>query len=140
MWPRLHLLRELLAENGAIFVSIDDNEQHHLRMMMDEIFGAENFVANIVWQKRYVSNVTAGFLSDMHDHVVCYAKTIDNFSVNKLPELPNKKLTTKTLTTTLVVLGEHRTCPPVSHTPLVSLQSSDQKGTSSTHLRTVIGA
>ena len=41
MWPRLHLLRELLAEDGVIFVSIDDNEQHHLRMMMDEIFGGE---------------------------------------------------------------------------------------------------
>ena len=47
MWPRLKLLRELLADDGAIFVSIDDNEQHHLRMMMDEIFGAENFITNI---------------------------------------------------------------------------------------------
>ena len=45
MWPRLHLLRELLAEDGVIFVSIDDNEQHHLRMMMDEIFGERNFFA-----------------------------------------------------------------------------------------------
>ena len=52
MWPRLHLLRELLAEDGVIFISIDDNEQHHLRMMMDEIFGAGNFVAHIAWQKR----------------------------------------------------------------------------------------
>ena len=43
IWPRLHLLRELLADDGAIFVSIDDNEQHHLRMMMDEIFGADGF-------------------------------------------------------------------------------------------------
>ena len=44
MWPRLHLLRELLAEDGVIFISIDDNEQHHLRMLMDEIFGDTNFV------------------------------------------------------------------------------------------------
>ena len=52
MWPRLHLLRELLAEDGAIFISIDDNEQHRLRMLMDEIFGEENFIASITWQKR----------------------------------------------------------------------------------------
>ena len=52
MWPRLHLLRELLAADGAIFISIDDNEQHRLRMLMDEIFGEENFIASITWQKR----------------------------------------------------------------------------------------
>ena len=52
MWPRLHLLRELLAEDGIIFISIDDNEQHRLRMLMDEVFGEENFVAHIVWRKR----------------------------------------------------------------------------------------
>ena len=53
MLPRLKLLRELLADDGAIFVSIDDNEVHHLRMLMDEVFGEENFVATIVWQKNY---------------------------------------------------------------------------------------
>ena len=53
MWPRLHLLRELLAEDGVIFISIDDNEQHHLRMLMDEIFGDTNFVTNIIWQKKF---------------------------------------------------------------------------------------
>ena len=52
MWPRLHLLKDLLADHGAIFISIDDNEQHHLRMLLDEVFGVENFVANIVWKKR----------------------------------------------------------------------------------------
>ena len=85
MLPRLKLLRELLRDDGAIFVSCDDNEVHHLRCLMDEVFGEENFVANIVWQKRYVSNVTAGFLSDMHDHVICYARYIDSFSVHRLP-------------------------------------------------------
>lgn len=82
--PRLKLLRELLTDDGAIFVSIDDNEVHHLRALMDEVFGEENFVANIVWQKRYVSNVTAQFLSDMHDHIVCYARRGEAFSVRKL--------------------------------------------------------
>ena len=52
MWPRLHLLKELLADDGVIFVSIDDNEQHHLRMLMDEVFGAENFVTSVIWRKR----------------------------------------------------------------------------------------
>ena len=52
MWPRLHLLKELLADDGVIFISIDDKEQHHLRMLMDEIFGEENFITPIVWKKR----------------------------------------------------------------------------------------
>ncbi len=51
MYPRLKLLRELLKNDGVIFVSIDDDEQHHLRMMLNEIFGAENFVTNIIWQQ-----------------------------------------------------------------------------------------
>ena len=74
MWPRLQLLRELLAEDGVIFVSIDDNEQHRLRMMMDEIFGAGNFVANIIWQKKYSPANDAKYLSDNHDFILCYAK------------------------------------------------------------------
>ena len=52
MWPRLHLLKELLAEDGVIFISIDDNEQHHLKMLMDEIFDEKNFFARIVWESR----------------------------------------------------------------------------------------
>jgi adenine-specific DNA-methyltransferase len=84
MYPRLFLARQLLRENGVIFVSIDDHELHHLRMLMNEVFGEENFVANVVWQKRYVSNVTAKYLSDMHDHVVVYARQIENISVNRL--------------------------------------------------------
>ena len=85
MLPRLKLLRELLREDGAIFVSIDDNEVHHLRCLMDEVFGEENFVANVVWQKRYVSNVTSGFISDMHDHIICYARSVKDFKVHKIP-------------------------------------------------------
>lgn len=74
MWPRLQLLRELLAEDGAIFVSIDDNEQHRLRMVMDEIFGEDNFVANIIWQKKYAPANDAKHFSDNHDFIICYAK------------------------------------------------------------------
>ena len=72
MWPRLQLLRELLSEDGAIFVSIDDNEQHHLRMIMDEIFGETNFVANFVWHHRKSSQNDID-VSLSHNHVVCYA-------------------------------------------------------------------
>ncbi len=61
MLPRLKLLRELLTEDGAIFVSIDDNEVHHLRCLMDEVFGEENFVANIMWEKKYTRSNDAKF-------------------------------------------------------------------------------
>ena len=72
MWPRLQLLKELLADDGVIFVSIDDNEQHHLRMLMDEIFGAENFVANFPWQSRLsVSNDID--ISIQHEYILAYA-------------------------------------------------------------------
>ena len=74
MWPRLHLLKELLADEGVIFVSIDDNEHHHLRMLMDEIFGAQNFVSNVIWQKKYSTQNDAKYFSDNHDHVLCYAR------------------------------------------------------------------
>ena len=73
MWPRLQLLKELLADDGVIFVSIDDNEQHHLRMLMDEVFGGENFVTQIAWQSRAsVQNDTD--ISVNHEYIVVYAK------------------------------------------------------------------
>ncbi len=53
MWPRLELLRDLLAEDGSIWVSIDDNEGHYLKVMMDEVFGRKNYLANVIWQKKY---------------------------------------------------------------------------------------
>jgi adenine-specific DNA-methyltransferase len=83
MYPRLRLARELLRDDGVIFVSIDDNEVHHLRMLMNEVFGEENFVANIVWQKRYTrSNNTIDFTT-MTEPILAYAKSED-FIVNLL--------------------------------------------------------
>ena len=76
MWPRLHLLRELLAEDGVIFVSIDDNEVHHLRMMMDEIFGEENFVACVTWEKRYTRSNNAKMFTSVVDHLIAYRESI----------------------------------------------------------------
>lgn len=76
MVPRLKLLRELLADDGAIFISIDDHEQHTLRMTMDEIFGEENFVAEFVWKKRTGANDSKEFWrSTDHEYVVSYAKS-----------------------------------------------------------------
>ena len=75
MWPRLHLLRELLADDGVIFISIDDNEQHHLRMMLDEIFGEENFLADIIWQHRYGRSNNAKLFSNQREHVIVYRKS-----------------------------------------------------------------
>ena len=80
MWPRLHLLKELLADDGVIFISIDDNEQHHLRMLMDEIFGAKNFLANIIWEKIHSLKNDAKYFSDNHDFIQAYAK--DKLSAN----------------------------------------------------------
>lgn len=84
MYPRLFLARQLLRDDGVIFVSIDDNEVHHLRLLMNEVFGEENFVAHIVWQKRYVSNVTAKHLSDMHDHILMFARDVELIQLKKL--------------------------------------------------------
>ncbi|MCL4874208.1 site-specific DNA-methyltransferase [bacterium] len=84
MMPRLKLLRELLREDGVIFISIDDNEIHHLRMVMDEIFGEEQFKADICWQKRYTrSNNTVDFTAVV-EHILVYAKS-ESFLVNLLP-------------------------------------------------------
>lgn len=73
MMPRLKLLRELLHDNGAIFITIDDNEEHRLRMLMDEIFGEDNFVTTIAWNARKsVQNDTD--ISQAHNFIVVYAK------------------------------------------------------------------
>lgn len=74
MWPRLVLLRELMSDSGSIWITLDDNEVHHARDMLDEIFGAENFVATCIWQKNYAPKGTAQFFSEDHDYVLVYAK------------------------------------------------------------------
>lgn len=92
MYPRLVLLHELLRENGAIFISIDDNEVAHLRCVMNEIFGAMNFVANIVWQKKYTRANDAAYFSDNHDHILAYAKEKPKFNLGTVvrTEIQNK--------------------------------------------------
>ncbi len=85
MLPRLQLLRELLRVDGSIWVTIDDNEGHYLKVLMDEVFGRENFVANVVWQKKYSPQNDAEFFSAMHDHVFVYAKNTASWSRNLVP-------------------------------------------------------
>ena len=85
MYPRLVLLRQFLREDGAIFVSIDDNEVATLRLLMDEIFGAKNFVATVLWQKVYSPKNSARHLSEDHDYIVIYAAKADAWKPNLLP-------------------------------------------------------
>jgi adenine-specific DNA-methyltransferase len=86
MYPRLEMLRELLAENGSIWVTIDDNEAHYLKVIMDEIFGRKNFVANCVWQKRY-SRENREAIGDVHDHILVYVQSQEKFKLarNRIP-------------------------------------------------------
>ena len=77
MWPRLHLFKELLSEDGIIFMSIDDNEHYHLRMLMDEIFGAENCIENFIWRSRQGRGATSKNTAKLHEYVLCYAKSAD---------------------------------------------------------------
>src|SRR6185312_11831310 len=84
MYPRLQLLHKLLSEDGAIFISIDDNEQASLKMIMDEIWGNGNFINNIIWQKKFSPQNDAKYFSDNHDFVICYSKNKTNWSRNLL--------------------------------------------------------
>ena len=84
MYPRLKIARRLLRDDGVIFISIDDNEQANLRLLMDEIFGENNFVGQIVWQKKYAATNDSKGFSTTHDYVVVYQKSY-SFERNLLP-------------------------------------------------------
>jgi len=75
MYPRLFLAKNLLKQDGVIFISIDDNEVNNLRMMMNEVFGEENFIANIIWEKRYGRSNDAKLMSTVSEHLLLYRKT-----------------------------------------------------------------
>lgn len=90
MYPRLQLLKELLHEEGAIFVSIDDNEVAPLRLLMDEIFGSENFVANIIWRNSTGPKQSKLF-STSHDYILAFAKKAESWKRNLLPRTPEQE-------------------------------------------------
>ena len=91
MWSRLRLLHELLSDEGSIWITLDDNEMHRAREVLDEIFGEENFVAVCIWHKMDSPKNTAEFLSVDHDYVLVYAKRIEEFEVNLLPRSDEMK-------------------------------------------------
>lgn len=85
MKNRLEVAREFLSEDGSIWVNIDDNEVHYLKVLMDEIFGRENFVANVIWQKKQSPQNDTKYFSDMHDHILVFAKNKNSWVPNLLP-------------------------------------------------------
>ncbi len=85
MYPRLALLRDFLTQDGAIFISIDDNEVQNLRAVMDELFGPRNFVATIIWQKIFSPKNSARHLSESHDYIVLYARDADQWKPRLIP-------------------------------------------------------
>ena len=85
MYPRLSLARDLLSDDGVIFISIDDNEQENLKKICDEIFGSQNFVAQLIWERAFAPKNDAKYISNSHDYIIMYAKKIDNFKIGRLP-------------------------------------------------------
>jgi adenine-specific DNA-methyltransferase len=85
IYPRLKIAKDLLTDDGVIFISIDDKEQENLRKVCDEIFGMQNFVAQLVWERAYAPKNDAKFISNSHDYVLMFAKNINNFVIGRLP-------------------------------------------------------
>ena len=85
MYPRLKLAKDLLTDDGVIFISIDDNEQENLKKCCDEVFGGQNFVAQLVWERAFSPKNDARFISNSHDYVLMYAKDITRFVIGRLP-------------------------------------------------------
>lgn len=81
---RLQIIKNLLADDGSLWITIDDNEAHYLKVLCDEIFGRSNFVSNVVWQKKYAATNDSRYLSDVHDHVLVYAKNKNVWRPNLL--------------------------------------------------------
>lgn len=84
MWPRLQLLKDLLAEHGSIWMTLDDNEAQRAKMILDEIFGEDNFLANVIWEKADSPRMDADFFSTRHDHLLVYAKEISSVQFSRI--------------------------------------------------------
>ena len=85
IYPRLKLAKDLLSDDGVIFISIDDNEQENLKKCCDEIFGSQNFVAQLIWERAFSPKNDARFVSNSHDYVLVFAKDINQFKIGRLP-------------------------------------------------------
>lgn len=97
MRDRLTLLRQLISDNGSLWITIDDNEAHYLRVLCDEVFGRKNFVANIVWQKKFAGKADSGFFTDFHDHLFVIAKNIERLTINGMPRTADQDARYKNL-------------------------------------------
>lgn len=84
MRDRLEIIKRLLADDGSLWITIDDNEAHYLKVLCDEVFGRGNFISNAIWQKKYSPQNDAKWLSDNHDHILVYAKNKDIWRPNLL--------------------------------------------------------
>lgn len=85
IYSRLLVARSLLTEDGVIFISIDDNEVRNLRNICDEVFGEGNYISTLVWERAFSPKNDAKYISNSHDYIVMYAKSIDNFTIGRLP-------------------------------------------------------
>ena len=91
MYPRLFTARQLLRDDGLIFVSIDDHEAHNLRLIMNEVFGEENFVSNIIWQKKFTRSNDARWFSNNHDYILVFARNKEQLDLT-LPSRTDAQL------------------------------------------------
>jgi adenine-specific DNA-methyltransferase len=84
MRDRLEIIRRLLSEDGSLWITIDDNEAHYLKVLCDEVFGRQNFIANVIWEKSDSPKMDSRFFSSRHDHILTYAKTIEHVRLARL--------------------------------------------------------
>ena len=89
MRPRLELLRKLLSDDGTMWISIDDDEGHYLKILCDEVFGRNNFVNTVIWEKKFSPQNDAKWLSDSHDFILVYAKNKEKWKPYLLPRTAN---------------------------------------------------
>lgn len=85
IYPRLYIAKQLLKDDGVIFISIDDNEQAQLKILCDEVFGEGNFIGDVIWERAFSPKNDAKFFSENHDFILVYAKQIDKFEIGRLP-------------------------------------------------------
>jgi adenine-specific DNA-methyltransferase len=85
MYPRLKLAKDLLSDDGVIFISIDENEIENLKKVCNEIFGEQNFVGSVIWERAFAPKNDAKYFSDSHDYIVVFAKNLIDFKIGKLP-------------------------------------------------------
>lgn len=85
IYPRLKVARDLLTEDGVIFISIDDHEVENLKKICNEIFGEQNFIAQLVWERAFAPKNDAKFVSNSHDYILMFSKNINNFEIGRLP-------------------------------------------------------